>query len=88
MNIPNNAVAFLEALLTRPYFIDLAGNITSEDGRPLLNKDAGILHVPVERVDGNGGVLHDDSARAGGGKGGVTDFEGSVGFGEPCGLVL
>lgn len=64
-----------------------AGNVAAEDGGPLLDEDTDILHVGVERVDGDGGVLDDNLAGTSGGQRGVTDFEGSTGLGEPGSLV-
>lgn len=63
------------------------GDVAAEDGGPLLDEDADILHVGVERVDGDGGILDDDLAGASGGQRSVTDFERSSGFGEPGSLV-
>lgn len=58
-NIPNYPIPFLEAFNTTSHFIHLTGNIATEDGGPLLHEDTGVLHMTVERVDSNRGVLND-----------------------------
>lgn len=59
-NIPNYAIPFLEAFNVISNFIHLAGDITTEDGGPLLHEDTGVLHMTIERVDSNRGVFNDE----------------------------
>ena len=87
-NLPDDAISFLKALRVRSHFIHLAGHVTAEDGRPLLDEDAGVLHMAVERVDGDGSILHDELAGTGRGQWGFAHLQGDVGFDEPCGLIL
>lgn len=86
-NVPDDAISFLKALRVRSHFIYLAGHVTAEDGGPLLDKDARVLHVAVERVDGDGSILHDELAGTGRRQWGVAHVQGCVGFHEPCGLI-
>lgn len=65
----------------------LAGYIAAEDRRPLLDEDARVLHVAIERVDGDGGVLDNDLSGASCGQWGAVDFQGCAGLDEPCGLI-
>lgn len=86
-DLPDDTISFLEALHVRSHFIHLAGHVTAEDGRPLLDEDARILHMTVEWVDGNGSILDDELARASRGQWGIANLQGGIGFHEPCGLV-
>jgi hypothetical protein len=65
IDLPDYAIAFLEALNVGPNFEDHACHVASEHCGPLLDEDTMVLHMPVERVDCNGGVLHDDLASTG-----------------------
>jgi len=85
---PKNPIGLLEAIHTGSYFIHLAGYIAAKDGGPLLHKDAVVLHVAVQRVDGDSGVLDDYLAGASGGHGSVADAEWCAGGIEVCGAVL
>ena len=87
-NLPDDAISFLKALRVPSHFIHLAGHVTAEDGGPLLDEDAGVLHMAVERVDGDGSILHDELAGTGRGQWGVAHLQGGVSFDEPCGLIL
>jgi len=64
-----------------------AGHVTAENSRPLLNEDAHFRHMPVEGVDGDGGVLDDDLVGTDKGHWCFAYLEGGVGFLEPRGLV-
>jgi len=88
MNKPDNTISFLEAIHTVAYLIHLAGHIAAKDGGPLLHEDAVVLHVAVQRVDGDSGVLDDDLAGASGGHGSVADAEWCAGGIEVRGAVL
>ena len=87
-NLPDDAISFLEALRIRSHLIHLAGNVATEYRRPLLDEDARVLHMAVERVDGDGGILHDKLAGTGRWQWYVVHLQGIVGFDEPCGLIL
>jgi len=63
--IPDHTIATLEARNTRADFVDFAGNIAAYDRWESLDKDPDVLLVPVNRVDGDGGVLDDNLAGAG-----------------------
>ena len=87
-NVPDHTIAFLEALNARADFVDFTRDIAADDRRELLDEDPGVLLVPVDGVDGDGGVLDDDLAGTCGWHWGRADFEGSVCLLEPGGLVL
>ena len=86
-NLPNDAISFLKALRVRSHSIHLTGHVTAEDGGPLLDKDAGVLHMAVEWIDGDGGILHNELTGTGRGQRGITHLQGGVGFDEPCGSI-
>ncbi|KAK3368438.1 hypothetical protein B0H63DRAFT_565128 [Podospora didyma] len=65
-----------------------ACNIAAKDGGILFDKDAGALHVAVERVDGTGGVADSQLVGSGGGHGCISDLKGSSGFVEQSGLEV
>ena len=67
--------------------MDFARDVAADDRWELLDEDPGVLLVPVDGVDGDGGVLDDDLAGACGGHWGEADFEGRVGCFEPGGAV-
>ena len=56
-NIPNYTISFLEAFNIISHFVHLTGNIATEDGGPLLHKDTRVLHMTIEWVDSNCGVV-------------------------------
>ena len=87
-NQPNNTIFFLETIHVETNLVDLPGDVAANDSGPLLDENPSVLHVAVEWVNGDGGVLHDDFSSAGFGYWGVADLEGGVGFVKPCGLVL
>jgi hypothetical protein len=68
--------------------VDFTGDIAAYDRRELLDEDSDVLLVPINGVDGDGGVLDDDLACCGCWHRGWSDFERSVGLLEPCGLVI
>ena len=53
-------IALLEAIHAGAELVYLAGDVAAKDGRPLLDEDTSVLHVTVERVDGDSGILHND----------------------------
>ena len=67
--------------------MNFAGNIATEDGRPLLDEDADILHVAVEWIDGDGSVSNDEFVRTSGRHGCFAYLQGGIGFAEPCCFV-
>jgi hypothetical protein len=87
-NLPNDAISFLEALHTRSHFIDLTGYIAAEDGGPLMDKDARVLHVAIQRVDGDGSILDDDLTGTYGGHWGILHLKRSASLDEVCSLIL
>jgi hypothetical protein len=58
--LPNDTVSLLEAIDARPDFKNFSSNITAKDSGPLLDKDAMVLHVPVNWVDRDGSILYND----------------------------
>jgi hypothetical protein len=86
-NVPDHTITFLEAVNARADLIDLTGNITAEDGGPLLDEDAVVLLVAVQRIDGDGGVLENYFVGSGWGKGSWVDYERFARFFEPGCLV-
>lgn len=78
MDVPNNPIPNLES---RHSFSDLvhdAGDVAAEYGGVLRDEDAEVLHMRVERIDGDCGVFDDDLAWACSGDGGGTDAEGGA----------
>jgi hypothetical protein len=58
--LPNDTIALLESTLSPGAdLVNDSCNVATEDSGPLLNKDTVVLHVPVQRIDGNSGVLDD-----------------------------
>jgi hypothetical protein len=87
MNLPNNPVPLLEPLDVWTRLMHCTGDVAAKDGGPLLDKDADVLHMGVEWVDGHRGVLNHNLAWASRRDGGITDFEVIACLGEPRGLV-
>lgn len=83
-NSPNHAIAFLKAVHPEANLMDDAGGVTAQDGGPLLDEDAGILHVAVKWINGDRGGLDDKLASASLGKRGVADLERCVWLLQPC----
>jgi hypothetical protein len=67
--------------------VDGAGDVAAEDGGPLRDEDAVVLHVAVQGVDGHGRVFDDDLGGPRGGKGSRANAEGLRGGVEPGGGV-
>jgi hypothetical protein len=67
--------------------VDFTRDVAADDRWELLDEDPGVLLVPVNGVDGDGGVLNDDFAGARDWHWGWADFEGGVGLLQPGGLV-
>lgn len=59
-NSPKHAIALLEFGDIFANFIHLASHITAQHERPLLDKEAVILDLPVDWIDSDGVVLHND----------------------------
>ena len=64
-HLPNDTISLPEAIHAGTDRVHLADDVAAKDGGPLLDKDAAVLHVTVERVDGDGGVLHNVFLSAG-----------------------
>jgi hypothetical protein len=64
-DLPNHTISVLEAIYAGTNLIYLAGDIAANDGGKLLDKDADVLHVTVEWIDGDGGIPHHDFPGAG-----------------------
>lgn len=64
-HLPNDTISLPEPIHAGTDLVHLAGDIAAKDGRPLLDEDAAVLHVTVQRVDGDGGVLHHNLPSAG-----------------------
>ena len=86
--LPNDTISLLETIHVGTNLVHLAADVAAKDGRPLLDEGTGVLHVTVERADGDGGILHDDLPHAGFGHWGVADRERGARLVKPCGLVL
>ena len=88
MYLPNDTISLLEAIHARADLIHLASDVTAKDSGPLLDEDADVLHVTVERVNGDGGILHNNLSGTGCGQWSITDLQRGVGLVKPCSLVL
>ena len=86
-NLPDDAISFLKALRVRANLIHLASYVTAEDSGPLLDEDADVLHMAVERVDGDGSILYNELSGTGYGQWGVVHLKWGASFDEPCGLI-
>lgn len=85
--IPDHAISFPEALHAGADFVDFASDVAADDRWELLHEDPGVLLVPVDGIDSNGGVLDNDFVRACDWHWSWADFEGRVGLLEPGGLI-
>lgn len=85
--VPNNPIPNLEPRHALTNRMDGSGYVAPKYRGVLLHEDAEILHVAVERVDGNGGVLDHDLAGAGGGERGRSDAQWRAGGVEEGGGV-
>jgi len=64
-HLPNDTISLPEAIHATTDLKHFTSDITAKDGGPLLNEDASVLHMRVERIDGDGGVLHNNFPSAG-----------------------
>jgi hypothetical protein len=72
----------------RANLVYLTGHVTAKDGRPLLDEHAVIEHMPIERIDGNGGVLDYNLAKACSRQRRIAHLQRSAGFDKVCSFVL
>lgn len=87
-NSPNYSISLLKALMhLRSNFMDYTGHVATEDGGPLLDEDSSLLHVAIQRVDGDGNVTDDEFVGTGGRHRCFAHLQGTIGFVEPRGSV-
>lgn len=68
--------------------MNFTSDVAAHDGWELFDEDPDFLLMPVDGIDGDGGILDDNISCASYWHRSRSDFERSVSLLEPCGLIL